>query len=413
MFAPTEKQKIALTLLSNLSITDLMLYGGSRSGKTFILCYAVALRAIKYPNSRHVILRFRFSHVKQAVWYDTFAKVLQLCFGAIKPMIKENKSDWFITFPNGSEVWMGGLDDKDRVEKILGNEYATIYFNECSQISEEAKNTALTRLAQNIPGCRLLALYDCNPPSTRHWTYTTFEKNKVEGFESLIMNPYDNPNLPARYLQILENLPARQRKRFLDGKYIAEVDGALWLQEWIDKARIVECPDSVRIAIGVDPAATTGTHGIVVCASEGDNLYVLNDSSLPGTPQQWAAKVKMLYDKYNADAVVIEINQGGDMAVNTLKQIDKNMNIRKVRASKGKLTRAEPISGIYEQGRAFHVGEFPELEEQMCTYAGEPQEKSPDRMDALVWAASFLMLKNNNDDSIIPDIITTGGSFFK
>ena len=184
MLVKTAKQADAVRLIAGHRHT--LLFGGSRSGKTFLSCYAIAVRAFKAPRSRHAILRFRFNHVKQSVWYDTFPKMMAICFPEVK--YKENKSDWFITMPNGSEIWFGGLDDKQRVEKILGNEYATIYFNECSQIPFQSIETALSRLAQKIndDGFIQRAYYDLNPVGNRHWSYRQFIEHRrfPTGFRS-------------------------------------------------------------------------------------------------------------------------------------------------------------------------------------------------------------------------------------
>ena len=145
MFVKTEKQRIALDLLgSDPKYT--LLYGGSRSGKSFIIIYAIIHRALRVAGSRHLIVRFAFNHAKQSLWHDTIPKVLSLCFPGVNPVL--NKSVWFIEFGNGSQIWLGGLDDKDRTEKVLGNEYATIFINEASQVSYQSYSILLTRLAQ-------------------------------------------------------------------------------------------------------------------------------------------------------------------------------------------------------------------------------------------------------------------------
>jgi phage terminase large subunit len=123
---------------------NILLYGGSRSGKTFILVHALLVRASKAPGTRHLIVRHRFAHVKASIWYQTLPDVLKI--NGVR--VQENKSDWFMTLPNGSEIWVGGLDDKERVEKILGNEYSTVYFNEVSQIGYDSITVGLTRLAE-------------------------------------------------------------------------------------------------------------------------------------------------------------------------------------------------------------------------------------------------------------------------
>jgi len=141
----TPKQREANRLLASAA-RNIMLRGGSRSGKTFILCRAIVQRAINAPASRHVIFRFRFNHAKTSVWADTLPKVLKLCFPQLR--VRFDKTDFYVELPNGSQIWIAGLDDKERVEKILGQEYATLYFNESSQIPWGSVETAMSRLAQ-------------------------------------------------------------------------------------------------------------------------------------------------------------------------------------------------------------------------------------------------------------------------
>ena len=169
-FKKTPRQVEAINVLSGPARHN-MLYGGSRSGKTFILCYAVIVRAMLAPNSRHLICRLHFNHAKTALWLDTFPKVFSVCFPDLT--VKENATDYYYTMPNGSEVWVAGLDDKQRTEKILGKEYSTIYFNKCSQIPFSSISLALTRLAQKSEITKK-AYYDENPPSKRHWSYAQF-----------------------------------------------------------------------------------------------------------------------------------------------------------------------------------------------------------------------------------------------
>ena len=214
-FELTKRQAEATRLLGSPA-THTMLYGGSRSGKTFTIVRAIITRALAYK-SRHAVLRYRFNHLKGSVIYDTLPKVMDLCFPGVADKSHMDKSDWFYKLPNGSEVWFGGLDDKERTEKILGQEYASIFLNECSQIPWASRNIAMTRLAQKTE-LRLRAYYDCNPPNESHWTKRVFiDKTDPdtrtpfrdkENYTSLVMNPADNAeNLPKEYLKELENLP--------------------------------------------------------------------------------------------------------------------------------------------------------------------------------------------------------------
>ena len=212
-----------------------MLFGGSRSGKTFIAVYAIIVRASKCK-SRHVILRKTFNSVKTSVWMDTLPKVISVAFPELLPSWNiRSKTDFFWTLPNGSEVWIGGLDDDKRVEKILGKEYSTIYFNESSQLNYSSVQIALTRLAEkNI--LKKKVYYDCNPPSKKHWSYWLFIKkvNPVESeplrnaddYDSILMNPADNiENIDEEYLDFLEGLPEKDKARFLRGEFTDGDDG--------------------------------------------------------------------------------------------------------------------------------------------------------------------------------------------
>ena len=169
-FRKTAAQQQALKLLGGGS-RYVLLFGGSRSGKTFILVYALLVRALRAPGSRHAILRLHSNSVRQSVLMDTLPKVVRLAFPRLR--LAESSRDQFVRLPNRSEIWFGGLDAGERADKILGKEFSTIYFNECSEIGYEAVNTALTRLAQKT-ALRNKAYFDCNPSGKSHWSYKLF-----------------------------------------------------------------------------------------------------------------------------------------------------------------------------------------------------------------------------------------------
>jgi phage terminase large subunit-like protein len=402
-FKKTEDQVRALDLLGGPA-KYVLLFGGSRSGKTFILIYAILIRALKSPGSRHAVLRFHANATRQAIWNDTFPKVMHLCFPSLD--WDENRTDGLAILPNNSEIWFGGLDSPERVDKILGREFATMYFNECSEIDYAAISTALTRLAQNT-SLRNKAYFDCNPSGKSHWSYKLFvekidpESNTLikfpENYDSILMNPSGNAdNLPVGYIEeTLSGLTERQRQRFLDGRWMDDLEGALWKRNTIDNNRVIIPPEFERIVIGVDPAVTSGRNsdetGIVTAAKgiDGD-YYVLADASLKGSPLEWARQVCSEYRQREADRVVAEVNNGGDLIISNLRQVDATIPCKTVRAAHGKLTRAEPVAALYEQGKVHHAGEFSQLEDQMCSYIPGKATGSPDRMDALVWAITEL-----------------------
>ncbi len=398
-----------------------MLVGGSRSGKTFLLVRAIMMRALKVPGSRHAIVRYRFNAVRASVWLDTLPKVARLCFPFIE--LTDKRQDGYVLLPNGSEIWLGGLEDKERVEKILGQEYSSILFNECSQIPYSSVLIARTRLAQNV-GLALRGYYDLNPVGTGHWTNRLFIQHRdpltlapVDGsvYGYAFINPEDNrDNLSPETLDEYRSLPDRQRRRFYEGLYQAEIDGALWTLETIEHARctIDDVPPTLqRVVVAVDPSGTAGDEdsrsdhvGILVVGLSNDGIaYVLADLTCNLAPEGWARVAVNAFHQYKADRIVAEANYGGDMVRAVLHTIDQNVPCHLVSASRGKAVRAEPISALYgferdgkwEKDQVRHAGEFRALEDQMLNFstAGYLGSRSPDRCDALVWALTDLMVE--------------------
>ena len=282
VFEPTERQKDAVRLLK--SKRNILLYGGARSGKSVILVYTLLVRAILYAGSRHLIARLRFSHAKTSIWYETLIPLLEKYID--KSLWKSNKSDWFIKFANKSEIWLGGFDDRERTEKLLGHEYATIYFNEVSQIGYEAVEMGLPRLAQNIEGCKNKAYFDCNPPSPLHWSHKLFIENvdprsgnqleNTGDYGSMLMNPTDNKsNLPADYIEsVLMHLSTRMKRRMLNGEWV-KAEGVVY--DVFGESMIIKESDIPKLEerfVGVDFGLNIA--GVYVGIS-GDNIYILDD----------------------------------------------------------------------------------------------------------------------------------------
>lgn len=205
-------------------------------------------------------------------------------------------------------------------------------------------------------------------------------------------------NLAPSFLRAIEDRYAGTRlgRQELDGELLEDVEGALWTLAMLDDHRVKALPEGVElraVVVGVDPAATSNDDsdetGIVVVGAGSDKRgYVLADLSLIGAPLVWARKAVMGYVAHEANYIVVETNNGGEMVTQTIKTVDPGVPVKAVHASRGKRTRAEPISALYEQGWISHVGALPRLEEQMTTWV--PGNASPDRMDALVWACTAL-----------------------
>lgn len=432
-FQLTDRQKAAQQILSG-DATHLMLFGGSRSGKTFLLTRNVIFRALKAPNSRHAIFRFRYNHLKASVALDTFPKVMRAAYPGVAWDM--HQQDGYVSFPGGSQIWFAGLDDKDRTEKILGQEFATLYFNECSQIPLGSVDTALTRLAQKaeqqIEGrapvpLRLRAYYDCNPPSKTHWTYRRFVEKRdpetrlnlprPEDYAAFSINPTDNAaNLSPEYLRMLESLPARMRARFLEGRFADANPNALFPEEHIDRWRVLDgaVPQLVRVVVAVDPSgaddeasADNDAIGIVVVGLATDGAcYLLEDLTVKAGPATWGRVAAEAFDRHSADCIVAETNYGGAMVRQVIETARPRTPFRPVTASRGKVVRAEPFSSLYEQGKVRHVGMFPELEDELSGFSttGYTGSHSPNRADALIWGLAALFPAITGATAKKPDI---------
>ncbi len=417
-FKLTAKQTEALKVIGGPAMYSL-LYGGSRSTKTFTIVRTIVWRALAVNNSRHAILRLRFNQVKKAIFFDTFPKVMRLCFPDVP--YRDNKEDFYVRFPNGSEIWFGGLDDKERTEKILGLEYCTIFLNEVSQIAYDTFLLMITRLAQVcrykrkgvVKELRLRMFLDENPPNKGHWSYRLFIEKKepksghlIEGpedYTSLLMNPVDNlENLPAAYIKALQKLPKIKRDRFWLGKFANDRANALWTPEVIEANRVNAIPEGVefvRVVVPVDPSGAdeetpdADEIGIGVCALGTDGIgYVLEDLTLLAGPAKWGSVVASAYQRHSADRVIGEKNYGGAMVEFTVRAADPNISYKGVTATRGKVVRAEPISALTEKGKIKFVGHFPDLEDELgaFTTTGYIGERSPNRADWFVWGMTEL-----------------------
>jgi phage terminase large subunit-like protein len=247
-----------------------------------------------------------------------------------------------------------------------------------------------------------------NPSFKSHWIYKRWiEKSKQEC--TYIHTTYlDNiNNLSGSFVEQAERVRVENYPRFEHlflGKWLDDAEGLLWNRPMIDKAYIEKAPELIRIVIAIDPAisstAESDETGITVQGLDSNgNGYLLEDLSGKYTPNEWSSIAVNAVNRWNADCIVAEKNQGGDMVEAVLRANGAKYRVKLVTATKGKYVRAEPIYSLYEQGKVFHVGKFPILESQMVSF--EPEKgKSPDRVDALVWGFTDLMVKFQFDFSI-------------
>lgn len=298
-------------------------------------------------------------------------------------------------YANGSELVVGGMDQTD---KVLSTEYDLIYWVEATEGSEAEWETAGGRLRHGeMPYTQLLG--DCNPAGPNHWILRRMRMGRLLLLPTTLK---DNPaywqngqwtEAGRAYLARLSSLTGIRRKRYVEGLWEA-AEGALW-----SYGMITHAPAAVpmaRIVIGVDPSGGAGERndevGIVAAGLGADGRgYVLADRSGRYTPDQWAREAVGLFDRLKADRVAAESNYGGAMVESTLRTVRKNLPVTLVHASRGKAIRAEPVAALYEQKRVDHVEEFPQLEDELVSWA-PGDARSPNRLDALVWALTDLMV---------------------
>lgn len=220
-----------------------------------------------------------------------------------------------------------------------------------------------------------------------------------------VVNTYANiHNLAPAYIKrvVKRYEGTRLGRQELHGELMGDVPGALWARDILDKGRLTQHPDLYRVVVGVDPHASVGETGIIVagvgpCNCKGraeTHGFIIDDLSTGGSPDTWARQAVTGYYKHRADKIATEANNGGDMVIFTITTVDSRVATKKLWASRGKYTRAEPVAALYEQGKVHHVGVFATLEDEYCTWvAGESD--SPNHLDAAVWALTELMLEES------------------
>lgn len=221
-------------------------------------------------------------------------------------------------------------------------------------------------------------------------------------------NTFDNAaNLAPAALAELKNRyeGTRLGRQELYAELLTDVEGALWTYDMLEANRVRETPELARVVVAIDPAVTSGEEsdetGIIVAGVGIDGtVYVFADLSGRFSPDAWANRAVGAYEQHHGDRIVAEVNNGGDLVERTIRTVSPRISYRSVRASRGKQTRAEPVAALYEQGRVHHVGMFPELEEQLTTWTPD-SGKSPDRLDALVWAITELMLEKPKPEMVV------------
>ena len=228
--------------------------------------------------------------------------------------------------------------------------------------------------------------------------FQNYEKTDPARYRTFHFSSHENPYISKEALdEISRDMTTLSYRMEILAEDIDEAPGALWTRKIIEDARTLIVPPLSRIVVAVDPSVTsTGNEtGIIVAGKYKDHGYVLADLTVQGSPLTWGEAVVAAYKQCQANIIIAEKNNGGEMIALVLKQVDPNVPVKLVNASRDKQTRAEPVAALYEQGRIHHVGNFNALEDEMCLWL--PGDPSPNRMDALVWALTDLMLGSATD----------------
>ena len=300
-----------------------------------------------------------------------------------------------LEWPNGAVAHIFSAEDP---ESLRGPQFDAAWADEFCAWSHPAETLANLRLCLRLGNDPKLVMTTTPKPSV-----ALRELLATPGLVISRARTADNsPNLAPSFLAaMLEAYGGTRRARQeLDGEVVENLEDSLWPRELLEDCRVADAPEMERIVVAIDPPVTSGENadacGIVVCGVADGVGYVLHDGSEHGlSPRQWAEKAASLFEAWMADLIVVEVNQGGDMVKEMLAQVDDTLPVKDVVARRAKGRRAEPVAMLYEQGRIRHVGGFPALEDEMNLMGrdGLLGKASPDRVDALVWGMTKLMLR--------------------
>lgn len=369
---------------------------GRGAGKTRTAAEWLAWKATRNPKTRYAIVAPTFADARDTCAEGVSGVVNILTeYGVLKDY---NRSMGEIFLTNGSRI---KLFSGEEPERLRGPQFHGGWFDELAAFKKPHD-----AWDQYQFGLRLGEHPQTIVTTTPKPIKIIKDLMAREGVNVVRGNTFDNvknlaPSALAELKLRYEN--TRLGRQELYGEILDDVEGALWTHKMIDDARVTNAPTTlVRVVVGVDPAVTSGETsdltGIVVAGVDASmNYYVLDDKSLRASPDAWARQAVICYNDWKADKIIAETNNGGDMVLLLMQQVDPSISVKKVTATRGKQLRAEPISALYEQGRVHHVGYFADLEEQMCEWT-PLSNNSPDRLDALVWALTEL---NSGGSSMI------------
>jgi predicted phage terminase large subunit-like protein len=371
--------------------------GGRGSGKSWTL--SLFLLNLTYEEG-HVILFTRWTLV------SAFISIIPEFINKIELMGKE--SDFEVTQSEivnkhtGSRILFRGIKTSQgtataNLKSIAG--VTTFVLDEAEELVDEDifDRIDLSVRVVERPNRVILVM---NPSFKSHWIYKRYVANQRKDTKYIHTTYLHNQNnLSQSFIDQAKRTKAENLHRYEHlflGKWLDDAEGMLWNRAIIERSRMPKAPELQRIVVAIDPAVTANMEsdetGIIVCGKDKAGYgYVLEDLSGKYSPNQWGAIAVKAKERWDADCIVAEKNQGGDMVESVIRSAGERHRVKLVTATKGKYVRAEPIYSLYEQGKIYHIGQFPILESQMITFDPE-KGKSPDRVDALVWAFTDLLI---------------------
>jgi len=365
---------------------------GRGFGKTRLGAEWLAAKAVRNDGVRCAIVARTFSDTRN-VCVEGVSGILSILreYDAVKDW---NKSNGILTLKNGSIIQTFSADTPD---SLRGPQF---HFAWTDELAAWQYDDTWNQLQFGLRlGDHTQTVITTTPRPTK------LIKDLVKRESTVVTrgSTFDNAeNLSQSALLEMQSRYAGTRlgQQELYGAILDDNPGALWSRGLLETARVQEPPHLTRVVVGIDPAVTSGyesdSTGIVVAGLSPDgHYYILADYTLKASPQVWAEKAVYAFELHKADRIIAETNNGGDLVVHLLQQVKNTVPVKKVTASRGKTVRAEPIAALSEQGKLHMVGYFPELEDELCEYEPGISTKSPDRMDAMVWAVTELSEGSN------------------
>lgn len=364
---------------------------GRGLGKTMLGSNWIVEQALKHPGSEWAVIAPTFRDVSKTCIAGSTGVLAALQPGEL---VNYNRSALALTLRGGATIWGYSADQPERLrganlwgawcDEIGSWRYPDTWYASLMPALRIGEHPRVVATTTPRVVALIRDLMTREDGSVHVTTGSTWENaaNLSTAALAELRRRYDGTRL------------GRQE---LEGELLQDIEGALWQRDDIDACRIIPdaVPELVRVVVSIDPAVTSGEDadetGIIVAGEGRDQRgYVLADLTMQGTPDACMRKAVGAYYAYQADCIIAEVNNGGDYVRDLLRTVDPLVPYRAVRASRGKMVRAEPVSALYEQHRVSHAGVFPELEDQMCTWVPDSPLGSPDRVDALVWAFSEL-----------------------